>query len=132
MNGLVCLDTNVLVRFLRADHPQFSPKAKENFLQAQAGKIKIYLDELVVAESIWLLSSFYKLDRKEIVLKLQELILQKWIVNPRKKLVLKALQTFEKTKLDYVDCWVWWVNQSVGAKLQTFDKKLEKLATSGG
>lgn len=130
MNELVCLDTNVLIRFLRADHPQLSPKAKEIFLQAQAGKIKIYLDELVVAESIWLLSSFYKLSRKEIVFKFQELILQNWIVNPRKKLILKTLKTFEETKLDYVDCWVWWVNQSVGAKLQTFDKKLEKLAAS--
>lgn len=128
MNKLVCIDTNILIRFLRADHPQLSLKAKEIFLQAQAGKIKIYLDELVVAESIWLLSSFYKLDRKEISLKLQELILQKWIVNPRKKLILKTLETFAKTHFDYVDCWLWVVNQSVGAKLETFDKKLDKFA----
>lgn len=127
MSKLLCLDTNVLIRFLRADHPELSQKAKEIFLKAQKGEIRIYLDEVIVAESVWLLSSFYKIERKEIALQLQELVSQEWIVNPRKKVILESLSLFLETNLHFVDCWIACINKSISGELKTFDKKLKKL-----
>lgn len=128
MKRLVYIDTNVLVRFLRADHPELSQKAKDIFLKAQKGKIIIYLDELIIAETIWLLSSFYKLKRQEIFITLQELVSQDWIINPRKKIIFDSLFLFSSSNLAFVDCWVSCVSKSNAGKLITFDKKLEKLA----
>lgn len=126
MSDLVCIDTNILIRFLRADHPQLSPKAKEIFLKAQKGEIKIYLDEIIVAEAVWLLTSFYKLKKEEISFQLQELVSQEWIVSPRKKIILDSLSLYSTGNLHYIDCWIACVSKSVSGELRTFDKKLER------
>lgn len=127
MSNLVCIDTNVLVRFLRADHPQLSPKARDIFLKAQKGEIRIYLDEIIVAEAVWLLSSFYKLKKADISFQLQELVSQEWIVSPRKKIILDSLSLYSISNLHYIDCWIACVSKSISGELRTFDKKLEKL-----
>lgn len=128
MKQLVCIDTNILIRFLRADHPQLSLKAKEIFFSAQKGKVRIYLDEVVVAETVWLLSSFYKVKKEEIASQLQELVSQEWVVNPRKKIVLDSLSLYSPGSLAYIDCWVYCVSKEIKGELKTFDKKLKKLS----
>lgn len=128
MKKLICIDTNVLIRFLRADHPELSQKAKDIFIKAQKGEITIYLDEIIIAETIWLLSSFYKLKRQEIFIALQGLVSQDWIINPRKKTILDSLLLFSSSNLHYIDCWISRISKSTACKLVTFDKKLERLA----
>lgn len=128
MSKLLCIDTNILARFFCADHPDLSPKAKEIFSKAQEGKIKIYLDEIIVAETVWLLSSYYKFKKESIVLQLQELVSQPWIINSRKKLILEVLELYSKLDFHYVDCWIYCMSKSVSGELKTFDKRLEKLA----
>lgn len=126
MKKLVSIDTNVLIRFLRADHPELSQKAKDIFLKAQKGEILIYLDDVIIAETVWLLTSFYKLKRREISTTLQELISQDWVINPRKKLILDSLFLFSSSSLHYIDCWISCVSKSTAGKLITFDKKLRR------
>lgn len=128
MKQLICIDTNILIRFLFADHPQLSPKAKQIFLSAQTGKTKIYLDEVIIAETVWLLTSFYKQKKEEIASQLLELVSQPWIINPRKKIILECLSMFSAKNLAYIDCWVYCVSKEISGKLETFDKKLEKLS----
>ena len=127
MSKLLCIDTNILIRFLRADHPELSQKAKEIFLKAQKGEIEIYLDEIIIAETIWLLSSFYKLKKELIVSQLQELVSQGWVINPRKKIILDSLSLFSVNNLAYIDCWVACVSKSIPVELETFDNKLKKI-----
>lgn len=110
------LDTNILVRFLVKDHKTFSPQANVLFKEAEKRKINLYADEIMVAEVIWLLDSFYKYSREEIINQLKEVICQPWIINPRKELILATVELFRTTNLSYVDCW-----------LATFDQKLKKL-----
>lgn len=123
----VLIDANVIIRFLLNDHTTHSPIAKSIFLKAQQGKIKIYLDEVVVAEVIWTLSSFYKVKKMDLVDKIEKLLSQDWIVNPKKNLLLETLNVYLSSKLDYIDCWVFIVSKSEGIALETFDKDLKKL-----
>lgn len=128
MSKPVCIDTNVLIRFLRADHPQLSLKAKQIFLSAQKGETKIYLDEVIVAETVWLLASFYKQKKEKIASQLQELISQEWIINPRKKIILECLSLYSTGNLAFIDCWIYCVSKEIRGELKTFDRKLEKLS----
>lgn len=127
MTQTLLIDANVVIRFLLNDHPALSFLSKSIFLKAQQGKIKIYLDEVVIAEVIWTLSSFYKIKKADLVDKIEKLISQNWIVNPRKTLFFKALNLFRSTSLDYIDCWIYTVSKSQGITLETFDKRLKKL-----
>lgn len=127
MTKTVLIDANVIIRFLLNDHPKLSPLAKSLFSKAQEGSLKIYLDEVILAEVVWTLSSFYKVKRADLVDRLQKLASQDWVVNPKKNLMLEALNSYLSSGLDYIDCWVLVKAKNLGITLETFDKKLKKL-----
>lgn len=123
----ILVDTNIIIRFLLNDHPAFSLQAKDIILKAQQGSLKLYLDEVVIAEIVWTLSSFYRIKRFEISDKLEEIVSQNWVINPKKDLILQTLALFRSSNLDYIDCWLFVVGKSLDIELATFDKALKKL-----
>lgn len=128
MTQLVIVDTNVILRYLRQDNPVLSPKAKELFEQAQKGKFLVYLDETVVVETVGVLKTYYKSPKNLVVEKISKLLYLPLIVNPRKKLISKALNLyFNSSKLSYIDCWLFVLSQEEKMELETFDKNLQKL-----
>lgn len=121
------LDTNILIRLLLKDHKILSPQASALFKEAEKGKINLYADEIMVAEVVWLLGSFYKYSREEISNQLEKIISQPWIINSRKELILATIELFHATNLSYVDCWLYTVSRNLNFPLATFDRKLKKL-----
>ena len=68
------LDTNVIIRFLTGDHPAHSPRSRSLFTRAAAGDVTLLVTDLALAETVWVLQSFYKLDRGAIAAALKDLI----------------------------------------------------------
>ena len=66
MDGTVFVDTNVFLRFFVNDVAAQYEKARVLFEAAEAGKIKLETSELVIAEIVWVLESFYGFARKEV------------------------------------------------------------------
>lgn len=124
----VCLDTNVLLRFLLEDNIVLHNKAKKTFDAAEAGEVQIYLDEVILAETIWVLLSVYKLEKQLICQTMTKMLACKWLVNPRKNLMLKAIGLWSKTKLHYPDCWLFVLSTDAGFEMETFDLALMKMA----
>lgn len=127
MKSTIIIDTNILLRYLRNDHPILSIKAKKIFEKAYKNNINIYLDEVILAEAIWALASYYKTPKSLIVSKLLEQLYFDWIINPRKKLLLKSLFLYKAKSLSYIDCWIFTVNNALKTTLETFDHDLKKL-----
>lgn len=126
MKSLICVDTNIVIRFLRADHPELSAKSRGIILGAESGKYRIYFDEIMIAETVWVLTSYYNWPKIEVVEKLRRLFSQKWAVNPRKNLIYRAFELYLNTSLSYIDCWLAEVSKANKLKLETFDKDLKK------
>ena len=120
----VCVDSNVVLRFLLSGDSVLNDNAKELFKNGEDGKIKIYLDEVIFAEVIWVLLSFYKMEKTEVGERMAKLVACKWIVNSKKKLFAKALTTWSKAKLSYVDCWLYVLSRDLGLQMKTFDLAL--------
>lgn len=120
----VLVDTNIILRFLLRDNEKLFLIANSIFSNAESGKTIIYIDELVIAETIWVLTSFYKQDKEEASRLLLKLIGSKWTMNPRKKLILNSLKLCISTNLSYVDCWIFGVSKADKLKLETFDRDL--------
>lgn len=127
MKRIVFVDANIIIRFFLGDHPLLSAQAQTMIEKAQNGQYRIYLDEVVVAEVVWTLSSYYEKGKVDIANQIGKLLSQNWIINPRKKLILKSLSLFEKTNLSYIDCWIYIINQLLKTDLATFDKNLKNL-----
>src|SRR3990167_7969065 len=96
------IDANIIIRFLLHDHPSLSSLAKSIFLKAEQGKIKLYFDEVVIAEVVWTLSSFYKIKKADLVDRMEKLLSQNWVVNSKKNIIHKALLLYTSSNLDYI------------------------------
>lgn len=120
------IDANILLRFLRRDDPTLAGRAKALFTDAQEGKFFCYLDEVTIAEVIWVLTSVYNTKRDDIAHKLEALLAQELIVNARKNTMLRALVFYRKSALNYIDCWLLAVSEEKHIPLETFDVKLKK------
>lgn len=100
------LDTNVVLRFLLADDPKHSPRAKQLFELAESGAVRLYLSHVVLAELVWTLASFFKFSRHQIGATLRGLVLHDGIEMDDQQVALIALEHFAHVNADYPDCYI--------------------------
>lgn len=119
------LDTNVLVRYLVRDEEQQYQQAVNWLKDAENGKIKIIISTIVVAETCFVLESFYKKQRDEISDSMVVLLSQRWMTIPDRDALLSLWTNF-KNGLHFVDSFLIFLAEQENYKLLTFDKKLQK------
>ena len=120
------LDTNVLLRFLLADHAELSRAAKRLFQQAADRRCVLILTDLGVAEAVWVLTSYYKLKRQEVADSLAKVLLKAGVQCPTLEPMLDALARFKATNCDFFDCYLAAQAAAAGVGIASFDKDLAK------
>lgn len=125
---LELLDTDILTRFFIGDIKSQHKKVEKIFKQAQAGKRKLRLEVLVVAEVCYVLESFYKRERAEIVDYLKLFISQKWIKVQNRKVIQGAWSWYLKG-FHFVDSFLLSLSRDKGVRVLSFDKKLNRFLT---
>jgi predicted nucleic-acid-binding protein len=120
------LDTNVLLRFLLDDHAELSRVTAGLFQQAADGKCLLILTDLAVAEAVWVLTSYYKLERQTVAESLAKMIVKAGIQCPTQESVLDALAHFNASNCDFFDCYLAAQASASGVAIASFDKDLKK------
>lgn len=117
------LDTNVLLRFLVGDVPLQRDQAAKWFTEAQKGEREIIITPFIVAETVFVLESFYGKSRKDIARVLRVFLKQQWLVVAEREVLLAALDPFEQGQ-HFVDSYLiaWSITHSVD--ILTFDQEL--------
>lgn len=124
---MIFVDTNYFLRFLLADNPIQHEKAKQLFLDAAQGRVKLFTSVAVIFEIYWVLSSFYKKERQEIAGALKSVFDLDFIRIEDKEILSEALSTYEKTSFDLEDSFnLAFAKAHKAEKFRTFDEKLEK------
>lgn len=121
------IDTNVLVRFFVGDNPKQLATAKTWFNQAKTGKKTIRVQTIVVAETCFVLESFYKQSRQNIAQTFEVFLSQRWLKVENRQ-VLLALWPWYKKGLHFVDSFLLSWLQANNGRLLTFDQTLQKQA----
>jgi predicted nucleic-acid-binding protein len=116
---MIRIDANVVLRFFIKDILDQAFQAK-NILENE----NVLITNEVIAEIIYVLEKVYKKERDYIYYALYKLIIQRNILNFDKRFVLKALEIYKDTKLDFVDCLLCAYGEV--DEIVTFDKKLIK------
>lgn len=120
-------DTNVILRYLLADAPEFYEKAQRLFEKIRVGDEKAVILESVLVECVYVLTKFYKVPKAEAAGRLKELLLYKGVANSDKDDLIAALSIYADTNtLDIVDCVLSAKSKSSGMTMVTFDEKLKK------
>jgi predicted nucleic-acid-binding protein len=119
------VDTNVLLRFFVGDNKEHFLHAKNWFKEAQEGKMRLVIKPLVVAETCFVLESFYKKGREEIAEVFEVFLSQRWLKVEEREILL-ALWVEYIGGLHFVDSFLLtWVKVNE-AGLLSFDKDLLK------
>ncbi len=122
------LDTNVIVRFLTGDHPAHSPRSRNLFARAAAGDVTLIVTDLALAETAWVLQSFYSLDRNAITAALKDLIDSAGIEVENKATLLSALRNFAQTDVNFVDAYHAAVAAAESVAIASFDRDFDQFA----
>ena len=99
------VDTNYFLRWLLADNQNQTEKVKEVFRQAVAGKIKLESTLVVFFEVYWVLSSFYKQNKKQTVKGLENILKLTFINWSNRQELEMAVELYKKTALDLEDAY---------------------------
>jgi predicted nucleic acid-binding protein len=96
------VDTNVLVRHLTGDPPAMARRATR-FL---AGADELLLADLIVAETIYVLESFYEAPRQQVTESMRAVIAFPAITVVDEVLLLRALEIYEVNRLDFAEAYL--------------------------
>jgi|GEM_PF-1540388 len=119
---MLLLDANIYIRYILKDNPSQARKAQE-IIQTQ----EIYTDPTIIAEVIWVFTSFYKMNKADFLPCILAIVEQKNNKSPSKKLIIHSLEFFYNHNLSYIDCYLHCLSESKGIPLATFDTQLSKL-----
>lgn len=103
---LVYVDANVVLRFLSGDPPDMAAQARSLFEAVERGEVTLWIDEIVLAEVVWVLHSFYQHRPEKISRVLQELLSHEGIETEDKPGLLAALTLFADRNIDFADALV--------------------------
>ena len=123
------LDTNVLVRFLvRDDEAQFE-KARRLIKREVAAGSGIFVNQLVLLETEWVLRSRYSLAKNRIIEVISGLLEASDVQCEDEPTIEEALFTWKDTSADFADCLIGAKNRRLGCRATaTFDVRAAKLA----
>ena len=124
----VLLDTNVIVRLLCDDVPEHSAAIDELIAEAAAGGCRLRVVESTLAEAVFVLTSFYGLERSAVAAALRMLLERPGVVMEHPEATIDALGRFAAGRLHWVDHYVAARAEAGGMRLATFDRKLRRAA----
>jgi len=120
----VVIDTNLLVRYLTEDDLSKANDVKRLLLKAEKNEIRLLIPAIVIAELVWVLQSFYKLERSEIVPLLNAILHTHGVEVSDRHVVSEAINLYRDKAIDFIDAWI--VAFAKAADIQdvyTFDRK---------
>jgi predicted nucleic-acid-binding protein len=120
------VDTNVLVRHLTGDPPAMAARATA-YLEAES---ELLLTDLVVAETVYVLESFYEVPRERVAESVRSLIAMESCVSVDATLLLRAVEVYETDRLDFAEAYLVACAEITGVdRITSFDKSIDRIGT---
>lgn len=120
------LDTNVLIRHLTGDPPEMAARATA----ALAAADELLLVDLVVAECVYVLESFYDVERERVAELMRAAIALPAIKTIDSATLLRALEIYEVDRLDFAEAYLVAQAEATGvSSVLSFDKSIDRVAT---
>lgn len=118
------MDTNLFIRYLTNDDPDKADRVDRLLDQAANEKIKLFTAEMVLAEVVWVLESYYRLEKRQIAEMLKAILSTPGLDVQNGKIVEKALQYYAPNNIDFVDAYIVALMQKHEISgIYSFDKK---------
>jgi predicted nucleic acid-binding protein len=118
------LDTNVLVRHLTGDPPKLAKRATA----VLAGGERLLLTDLVLAECVYVLESFYEVERSRVAELMRAALALPAIETVDPPSLLRALEVYEVERLDFAEAYLVAQAEATGVKkIVSFDRTIDRI-----
>jgi len=120
----IFVDTNVFLRFFVRDVETFYHKAKDFFEKGESGQLKLETSDLVIAEIVWVLESYYDFSKPEIKEVVETILETKNLKVANNSRVKEAINLYSSGKMDFIDAYnIAYIKAKDFKKVATFDVK---------
>jgi predicted nucleic-acid-binding protein len=120
------VDTNVLIRHLTGDPPETAARATAALAAAE----ELLLADLVVAECVYVLESFYEVERERVAELMRAAIALPSIKTVDSASLRRALEVYEVERLDFAEAYLVAQAEATGVgSVLSFDKSIDRVAT---
>lgn len=124
MDNPIFVDTNVFLRFFVRDVETFYHKAKDFFEKGESGQLKLETSDLVIAEIVWVLESYYDFSKPEIKEVVETILETKNLKVANNSRVKEAINLYSSGKMDFIDAYnIAYIKAKDFKKVATFDVK---------
>ena len=120
----IFVDANLFLRYLTDDVPAQADAVEDLLRKAEQGKSRLVTNSMVIAEIVWTLESYYKLEQDDIQNKVLAILNTPGLEVSDNNLVLKAIIWYAEKNVDFIDAYnAAWMEQEGIEKIYTFDQK---------
>lgn len=100
------LDTNVIVRFLTGNKDEKFKGVFDFFQKIEKGKISVELKLIVLFQTIFVLKSFYKVPKGQIVKAMTGLLKFNGLKIKEKRIVVRTMEIWDSKNIEIVDAYL--------------------------
>ena len=120
------VDTNILVRHLTGDPPGLADRATA-YLRRETD---LLLTDLVVAETIYVLESYYEVARPQLAEAIRSLVTMESVASVDPALLLRAIEVYEVDRLDFAESYLVACAETTGVgRIASFDRAIDRVGT---
>lgn len=120
------LDTNVLMRHLTGDPPEQAGRATRFLAKAD----ELLLADLIVAEVVYVLESFYEVERAEVGRLVRAILAFPAIRTLDPDLLRRAIEVYERPGLDFAEAYLVASAEATGVgRVVSFDRAIDRVRT---
>ncbi len=118
------VDANVLVRHLVGDPPAMAARATAYLGSAT----ELLVADLVVAETVYVLESFYEVSRQTIAMSMRSLLALDSVVVVDAPLLHRSIEIYEHDRLDFAEAYLVASAESSGVgAVASFDRSIDRV-----
>jgi len=96
------IDTNLFIRYLTNDDPDKADRVEKLLDQAAAGSVELVTTEMVIAEIVWVLESYYSMAHAAIAPLIRGILATSGLEVINGHLIRRALDLYEGDRLGSV------------------------------
>jgi len=100
------LDANIFIRYLTNDDPVKADRVEKLLDLAARGKEQLMTTEMVIAEVVWVLESFYKLANTAIGPMIKAILATPGLEVINGPLVARAIEQYMEQNIDFIDGYI--------------------------
>lgn len=126
MNARYLVDTNVLLRFLTGEPVGQALAVKALFARAAEGEMILEVSPVVVAETLYTLLSYYEIERKLAVEKLQKLLRRPGFKVRDDAAVFSAFERLNTANVGFADAFLAAMGAGENVAIASFDRDFDK------